>query len=210
MPAKKHIETTDTSTEDRIKAAARKVFHQKGFAATRTRDIAEEAGINLALLNYYFRSKQKLFDLVMVETLQSFFASVAESLNDTSLSFDQKIETFVERYLSLLIEQPQIPLFVLGEARHEPDAFIEKVGFKEKLMGSSFIEEFQQKMFRGEIAMMHPLQFLVNIMALVVFPFVASPFLKSAGKFNEEEFNFLMEQRKALIPKWIKAMLSVA
>lgn len=58
---------TDLSTEQKIIEAARKVFTRKGYSATRTRDIAEEAGLNLALLNYYFRSKQKLFELVMAE-----------------------------------------------------------------------------------------------------------------------------------------------
>ena len=60
----------DISTEEKIRAAARKIFTQKGFAATRTRDIAEEAGINLALLNYYFRSKEKLFEQIMIEKVQ--------------------------------------------------------------------------------------------------------------------------------------------
>ena len=60
----------DPSTEEKIKIAARSVFHKKGYAATRTRDIAEEAGINLALLNYYFRSKEKLIDIIMTETMQ--------------------------------------------------------------------------------------------------------------------------------------------
>ncbi|MDN3670454.1 helix-turn-helix domain-containing protein [Echinicola jeungdonensis] len=64
MPANRE---NDDSTEGKIKTAARKVFQQKGFAAARTRDIAEEPGINLALLNYYFRSKGKLFDLIMME-----------------------------------------------------------------------------------------------------------------------------------------------
>jgi AcrR family transcriptional regulator len=65
MAVKKVKKELDTTTEAKIKAAARVVFHKKGFAATRTRDIAEEAGINLALLNYYFRSKEKLFDIIM-------------------------------------------------------------------------------------------------------------------------------------------------
>ena len=68
----------DSSTEEKIKAAARKVFTRKGFAATRTRDISEEAGINLALLNYYFRSKEKLFDLVMMENMQHFLIGMKE------------------------------------------------------------------------------------------------------------------------------------
>jgi len=67
----------DLSTETKIKEAARVVFYKKGFSATRTRDIAEEAGINLALLNYYFRSKEKLFEIIMFETFSAFVQSMA-------------------------------------------------------------------------------------------------------------------------------------
>ena len=82
----------DTSTEERIKQAARKVFHQKGYAATRTRDIAEEANINHAMLNYYFRSKEKLFEIVMMETMTQFFKGVGSILNDENTSLEEKIE----------------------------------------------------------------------------------------------------------------------
>jgi len=78
MSQEKITPKIDTNTETKIKNAARVVFHKKGFAATRTRDIAEEADINLALLNYYFRSKQKLFDLIMFETMHGFLQSIFE------------------------------------------------------------------------------------------------------------------------------------
>src|SRR3954470_1649970 len=80
------------SAEEKIKAAARVVFHQKGFAATRTRDIAQEAGINLALLNYYFRSKQKLFDLIMAETVSAFMQNMVLVLNDEKTTLAHKIQ----------------------------------------------------------------------------------------------------------------------
>ena len=63
----------DSTTEAKIKAAAEKVFMEKGFSATRTRDIAEEAGMNLSLLNYYFRSKENLYNIIMMEKLKVFF-----------------------------------------------------------------------------------------------------------------------------------------
>lgn len=66
--AKQLKKKIDQTTEEKIKIAARKLFTRKGFAAVKTRDIAEEAGINLALLNYYFRSKEKLFKLIMEES----------------------------------------------------------------------------------------------------------------------------------------------
>ena len=92
MAKSKEVKTLDVSTEEKIKEAARVVFHKKGYAATRTRDIAEEADINLALLNYYFRSKEKLFDLIMVETLSGFLQHLTAILNDGKTSLEKKIE----------------------------------------------------------------------------------------------------------------------
>src|SRR5690606_19330293 len=92
----------DTSTEEKIKNAARLVFNQKGYAGTRTRDIAEQAGINLALLNYYFRSKQKLFDLIMLETMQDFIQSMKTVFNDKNTSLQSKVEAVASRYIDLL------------------------------------------------------------------------------------------------------------
>ena len=82
MPAKTDRKIPDSNTETKIKAAARSVFHKKGFAGTRTRDIAKEANLNLALLNYYFKSKQKLFELIMLETLKEFNQAMGEVLNN--------------------------------------------------------------------------------------------------------------------------------
>src|SRR3954447_3091787 len=99
MPAKKAQRSPDINTESKIKAAARVVFHQKGFAATRTRDIAQEAGINLALLNYYFRSKQKLFDLIMAETVSAFMQNMVLVLNDEKTTLAHKIQELSNRYI---------------------------------------------------------------------------------------------------------------
>ena len=107
VPIPKEIK--DISTEEKIKNAARIVFQRKGFAATRTRDIAEEAGINLALLNYYFRSKEKLFDIVILETLSHFLQTMVSVFNDESTSFEKKIELIAENYINFGIEYPDAP-----------------------------------------------------------------------------------------------------
>src|SRR5579859_5482121 len=101
MPKGKTKKVKEASTEEKIKEAARKLFTQKGFAATRTRDIAEEAGINLALLNYYFRSKQKLFDLIMMENFQEFIKGITVNLVDDTMTFDQRIEKIVVAYIDM-------------------------------------------------------------------------------------------------------------
>ncbi len=207
MAVKKGKIETDTSTEEKIKNAARIVFHKKGFAATRTRDIAEEAGINLALLNYYFRSKEKLFDIVMFETMQHFFKSIAVVVNNEQTSLATKIDVIVANYIDMLIANPNIPLFLLNELKMQPDELVKKMGMREVLMNSSFIKQFQQGVKDGKITPIHPLHFFVNIISITVFPFVASPIIKGMGDLSQQQFEALMQERKTLIPKWINASL---
>src|SRR5689334_10623217 len=106
MAKQKINQTDDHSTEEKIKLAARKIFTQKGFSATRTRDIAEAAGINLALLNYYFRSKENLFNIVMMENLQQFLLALGGSLRDEKSSLTEKVATIATNYIDMLKANP--------------------------------------------------------------------------------------------------------
>ena len=199
--------TKDISTEERIKAAARKVFHQKGFAGTRTRDIAEEAGINHAMLNYYFRSKEKLFGIVMMETMAQFFKGVNLMLNDESTSLDEKIDLIVSNYVDLLLKEPELPTFILNEVRPNPQAFVEQNPIKEALTHSVLTRQYAEAVARGEITEPNLIQAILNVIGLVIFPFIAKPILTSIINIPEEQYKALMLQRKTLIPQWIKAML---
>lgn len=201
---KKEKAVTDLSTEEKIKEAAGKVFTQKGYAAARTRDIAEEAGINLALLNYYFRSKQKLFELVMTEKLQEYFGVLAPILNDASTMLEDKIATIASKYIDLIIENPELPLFVLSEVRNNPGHFIqltEKIDF---LNQSVFIQQIAK--IRTDI---HPFHFLVSLLGLCLFPFLMKPVLLRVANLKEKTFTEMMMERKQLIPVWMKAMLKI-
>src|SRR6185436_3056815 len=117
--AKKKIQS-DSTTEEKIKLAARKVFTKKGFSAARTRDIAEQAGINLSLLNYYFRSKEKLFHQVIMEKAQQIFGVLFPILNNDAISLDEKIDLIVVNYIELLKQNPDLPMFVLSELKNHP------------------------------------------------------------------------------------------
>jgi AcrR family transcriptional regulator len=200
MPKKKDVEIS-LSTEEKIKAAAQRVFMKKGFAATRTRDIAQEAGINLALLNYYFRSKEKLFDIIMLEKLAKFFGGVAPVLNETETSLEQKIILLSNNYIDLLIANPELPIFILSEVRTHPERFVSKIPVA-RVVDSHFIKQLQER--KPDV---HPLHFLMNILGLSVFPFIMKPVFHASGILNEKSFIARMEERKMLIPKWINAML---
>ena len=199
--------TKDISTEERIKAAARKVFHQKGFAGTRTRDIAEEAGINHAMLNYYFRSKEKLFEMVMMETMAQFFKGVNLMLNDESTSLDEKIDLIVSNYVDFLLKEPELPTFILNEVRPNPQAFVEQNPIKEALTHSVLTRQYAEAVARGEITEPNLMQAILNVIGLVIFPFIAKPILTSIINIPEEQYKALMLQRKTLIPQWIKIIL---
>lgn len=201
------IKEGDISTEEKIKTAAKVIFQERGFAATRTRDIAEKAGINLALLNYYFRSKKKLFDMIMIESLQGFIRSMSVAFNDESTSFEAKIELLVSNYIDLLIAEPNVPLFVLSELRANPEEFVSKVKVKELIMDSHFIKQFNEEAQKGKMITVNPLHFVVNMAGMIIFPFIAIPVLTNVHQMKHEEFVTLMEERKALIPIWLKTMM---
>jgi AcrR family transcriptional regulator len=199
--SKKKVEEPILSTEEKIKAAAQRVFMKKGYAATRTRDIAEEAGINLALLNYYFRSKEKLFDLIMLEKLSKFFGGIAPVLNDSATSLEQKFTLLSSNYIDLLIANPDLPLFILSEVRTNPDRFVSNLPVA-KIADSYFIKQLHDR--QPDV---HPLHFLMNILALSVFPFIMRPIFRASSVMTDKVFRTRMEERKAAIPKWMIAML---
>ncbi len=191
---------TDT-TEEKIKEAARKVFMKKGYAATRTRDIAEEAGINLALLNYYFRSKEKLFNQVMKEKMQQFFGVLLPVISDPSTKLEIKIELIVSNYIDTLTENPDLPLFVLSEMK-DADHLSDILPVEKLTPKVSFIKQLQEK--RPDI---HPVHFLMNILGMTVFPFIARPAFGVIGILNKNDFKIIIEERRKLIPLWVKAAL---
>ena len=199
--AKKTNTEIKASTEEKIKEAARTVFTKKGYAGTRTRDIAEEAGINLALLNYYFRSKEKLFKVVMIEKMQKLFGILSPTLNDATTSLDQKIVLIVNLYADMLLKNPDLPIFVLSELNLNHDGFGSDFQ-PHKILGESvFVKQLHAK--RPD---MNPLQCVSGILGMIIFPFIAKPIFKKAIG-SEKAFEAMINERRALIPKWVKAIL---
>ena len=192
----------DLSTQEKIKVAARAVFMQKGFAAARTRDIAEEAGINLALLNYYFRSKQKLFEVVIQEKLGELFGVIIPILNNPQTSLEEKLEQVTANYISTLLENPYLPSFVLDEVKKGHFEFFPKINPVKLITQSPFVQQLKEK--RKDI---DPVQFLVTLLGMIIFPFVAKPLLNKIGLVNDKTFQTLMTERKQLIPVWMKTIL---
>jgi AcrR family transcriptional regulator len=190
------------STEEKFKEAARIVFTKKGYAGTKTRDIAEQAGLNLALLNYYFRSKEKLFEIVMIEKVVQLFSFIAPALNNPTTSLEEKIEVIATSYIEMLLKNPDLPLFVLSEIRSNPERFGKMIQSNGNILQSYFVKQLAQRN-----KAINPLQLFLNFLGMMVFPFVAKPVFMIAGQVSEDKFVDLMEQRKTLIPQWMKMIL---
>lgn len=204
---KKKSKAADQSTEEKIKEAARKLFTQKGFEAVKTRDIAAEAGINLALLNYYFRSKQKLFEVVMMENVQQFIKGVAAILSNPELSLVAKLEKMVDHYIDMLCATPDLAFFIFNQMRLAGQNNGVTIP-PEILAAREMIQkQVERAMKEGQITKIDPLHLMANLLGLVVFPFIASPLLKARRNISDKKFMELMQERKKLIPVWFAAML---
>ncbi len=205
-PPKKKKEK-DVSTEEKIKEAARKLFTRKGYAAVKTRDIAAEAGINLALLNYYFRSKEKLFDLIMLENFRQFIHGISVNVSDEKTSIEEKIETTVIAYIDFLTAHPDLPLFILNELKGNPSKIAMQISEEVQPIRAQFFKQLHESMKSGKIAHINIFHFIANLVGLTVFPFVAKPVLQRVTNVNDEQFNMMMQERKKLVPLWIKTIL---
>jgi AcrR family transcriptional regulator len=201
--------TQDLSTEEKIKEAARRIFTKKGYSATRTRDIAEAAGINLALLNYYFRSKEKLFDIVMLENFGQFVTGIRNLFNDKNSTLDQKIENLVDFYISQLLANPDLPLFVLNEIRTDPKKLKSRGFTKDMLIKSHFMQQLTEELKKRKKTPINPLHFVMNLFSMTIFPFLAAPLIAEVGNLAEPDFKKIMEERRKYIPLWIRTMLTI-
>src|SRR6478672_8925324 len=110
---------TDDAAEQRILDAAHKVFIRRGTAGARMQEIADEAGVNKALLHYYFRNKSRLADAIFQRVAGGIFARVIEvARSDAQL--EDKVRLIIGAYLDQLSRTPYAPGYVLGELNHDP------------------------------------------------------------------------------------------
>ncbi len=193
----------DQNAEEKILDAARKVFIKKGMYGARMQDIADEAGINKALLHYYFESKDKLFEKVFMEAAGHLFPKVNEVFNSDNTLYE-KIEKFCEEYITVVMENPYLPLFVMNEVNQDPVFFMKKLmGTKNKPDPSKFLAQIEAEVKKGTIKPISPLQLMMNLLSMTIFPFIAKPIFQMNLGLDEFQFRHAMEQRKKEIPKFI-------
>jgi len=196
------VNIRDRSTEEKILAAARKIFLNKGMDGARMQDIADEAGINKALLHYYFRSKDKLFEQIFLEVASSMLPRIFSIFQSDDTLFT-KIEKFCDTYITQEIKTPYVPIFILNEVNRQPQAFLKKVLGNTSPPVEKLLQQIEQETKAGLIKPIDPLQLLLNTLSLCIFPFLASPMIQLLTGMEAKNFRALMEERKKLVPQLI-------
>jgi len=200
------LKTQYSNTEIKIKTAAKSLFLRKGYSATTTRDIAKVSNINLALLNYYFISKRRLFELIMFETMYEFLSKMVEVYNNDKTSLEEKVKLTSEKYIDMILAEPLLPTFILNELKNNPSFFL-KMPTTKMIMKSQLVNQYQEGIKNGLYLKIEPIHFVTNILSLIIFPFISSPIITKMEKLSKKDFNDMMLQRKKLIPKWIIQMI---
>lgn len=193
----------DKSAEHKILEAARKVFISKGMYGARMQDIADEAGINKALLHYYFKNKEMLFEEIFIEATGQLFPKLNHIFSSDETLF-VKIEQFCAEYISVMSENPYLPLFVLNEINQDPIYFMKKIWKgDQKPDPTIFLKQIEAEVKKGKIKPISPVQLLMNLVSMTIFPFVGKPMFQMNMALDEWQYRQIMEERKKEIPKFI-------
>ncbi len=191
----------EKNTEQVILNAARKVFIEKGKDGAKMQEIADTAGINKSLLHYYFRSKEKLFLLVIKDTLHNFFPNL-ERIFCSDRSLEEKIRNCVNSYITLLCENPFIPPFIIHELNRSPEKIMELVqssGIRFDIIGEALGKDLKSNSIN-----ITPYQLFANIISLCVFPIAIRPLMTNIFfKGDKNKFEEFIEERKKGVADFI-------
>ncbi|MEZ4774142.1 MAG: TetR/AcrR family transcriptional regulator [Bacteroidia bacterium] len=201
----------DDNTEKRILTAARKIFYEKGLAGARMEEIAQEAGINKAMLHYYFRSKQKLFEKIFQEAFAQIFPRLlAIIMSDESL--EEKIKQISYMYNDMLSENPLLPLFVLSSIQRDADSFIQSVFLDAPIQPAEvmakLMAQIQAEVAAGKIKPVDPRDLIINLIAMSVFPFMMKPVLTRLFGLSEQSFLSFIQKRKDTVSEFAYRAIS--
>ena len=214
MAERRTAKKADRETEQRILDAARRVFTRRGTAGARMQEIAAEAGVNQALLHYYFRSKERLSIAVFQQLASALFPALIQTLGSNK-TIDEKIDAVVDLYLENLSKNPFLPGDIISELHHHPDRVAHMLAAATgvdpaKVLAHAFTTLGQQidaAVTAGHMRPITPRQFAANLMSLCIFPFAARPMLSMAFGLDDAGFAAFIAQRRSELPEFVRNAL---
>jgi AcrR family transcriptional regulator len=204
----------DTDTEQRILEAARTVFLRRGTEGARMQEIAREAGVNQALLFYYFRSKERLSAAVFQQIASRIFPALVQVLS-ADISLDQKIDGVIGVYLDNLSRNPFVPGYLISELHHHPERVQQllagAIGADPQAVLPSLLKtlekQIDERVRAGTMRRIQPRQLVINLISLCIFPFAARPMLSIVFGMDDVAFARFIGQRRKTLPEFVRNAL---
>ena len=190
------------TTEEKIFNAARIMFQKKGFAGARMQEIANEAGINKAMLHYCFKNKELLFKAIFMNAFSQLAPQINEIFNSQDAIFD-KIRKFTHSYISFVMLNPYLPQFIIQEMNNNPEFVMSFLKNENRPNPTLLITQIEKEIASGIIKPINPKHLLMNMISMTVFPFAAQMMIKGMLQISDTEFNAMMEERKTSIAEQI-------
>ena len=192
----------EKNTERIIMQAARKVFVTKGMHGARMQEIADEAGINKALLHYYFRNKSKLFEAIFQQAFQEIAPKFGQVIRSKT-SLEEKIRSFVAYYHDLLSENPFIPLFIINEVHQNKSLLDGPMELFQENLKNHMGRQLEEGIKAGKYRDISIQQLMISTVSLCIMPFLGKPIFEVVLSCKSEEYQQLLEERKTLVPEMI-------
>ena len=190
----------DQNMEQAILETAERLFLEKGFASTSTTQIAKAVGCNQALVHYYFRTKENLFNIIFESKFKLFFQKIFDTTQLINMSFPDKIKHIVETHFDLLLENPKLPLLILNELARQPEQMSilrEKLHTIPEKLFSLMNEELEIEIAAGRAKNINFVDIVVTIISLNIALFTMLPVAAEVVQFNELQQKALMAHRRS-------------
>jgi TetR/AcrR family transcriptional regulator len=188
----------DQNMEQLILETAERLFMDKGFALTSTTEIAREAGCNQALVHYYFRTKEKLFESIFERKAQLMLSAILK-MDDPSQPFEERLRKLVENHFDIMVKNPKLPFLFFNELLTNPkrlEIMTQKFQTIPMTVMERFADDLQKEIDRGRIRDVSPISILLTVLSLNLTPFIIKPIFQKMTNTSDELFNAIIEERR--------------
>jgi len=190
---------SEQSLEQTILEVAERLFLEKGFALTSTTEIAKEVGCNQALVHYYFRTKDNLFNVIFEQKFKLFFQGIFGIKNMGDLKFHDKLKHIIETHFDMLRQNPKMPSLIINELSRRPEQIIilrEKLRSLPEQVFSELNKELQQEIELGNIRKISLIDIIITMLSLNIALFVMMPIAEKMLQLNEAQKEIMINHRK--------------
>ncbi|MCE2743523.1 MAG: TetR family transcriptional regulator [Fluviicola sp.] len=192
----------DLTTEAKIKEAATRVFIAKGFNGCSSREIAKEAGMNVALVNYHFQSKSHLFEVVVATVMEEFVFSMIDVFK-SDLPLISKTRIFIEKEYDFLSKHPDIPGFIINELGKKDKTFFERINFIDQIRETKIYDEVHAAQEKGEVRKMDMTSIMLLMMGNCHFPFMAKPMIQTIQCIDDKTYQNQLTLHKQYVTEML-------